>query len=202
MTECLAWAQGHLELCDRSVYGAVYFCRPKVSVYGKVRPSSWQPHPPPAGATPGRGSAVSDLARDGCSARARVLSAAEQAAKVLRDATARGNLAALLCDLYGVDLAAPDPHALEQAAAEFAELAGALGLNNATTGCRRCGDPISAIRVRNPKYRDGYCTSRCAKLHVLLGEQTATVDRERRELLAAVKAERYPPMEGQPHAQR
>lgn len=56
--------------------------------------------------------------------------AADRARNEATQARARGNLAAIICDTWGVDPADPrrDAMALASAADEFAELAGYLGL--------------------------------------------------------------------------
>ncbi len=48
-----------------------------------------------------------------------------------RDRNARGNLAAMACDRFGVDPTNPDPQRSRVAAAWFAELADMLGLGGA-----------------------------------------------------------------------
>jgi hypothetical protein len=66
-----------------------------------------------------------------------IVAPAQEAARRARiRAAARANLAAVLCEEYGVDPteAAPSPSALRQAAASFAELATILGLTAGASG--------------------------------------------------------------------
>lgn len=91
--------------------------------------------------------------------------AADRARVAAARARARGNLAAIICDTWSVDLADPrrDDMALMSAAAEFAELADILGLGPAperVPGHCACGAtlPFTSASARNASdHNAGMC---------------------------------------------
>lgn len=91
--------------------------------------------------------------------------AADRARNEATQAHARGNLAAIICDTWGVDLAQdkPSDRLVQMAAKAFAELAGALGLEptpERRPGYCACGVVLpmsSASTSAAEDYAAGHC---------------------------------------------
>lgn len=112
-------------------------------------------------------------------ARVPRLSAADQAHKDAQRATARKNLAAIVCGWYDVRPGQRNVPAAEQLAArEFADLAEALGLDpvpeRAPGTCRSCGGPMHLNRqIRRDSRVNGLCET-CDKDNTIACRRNST----------------------------